>query len=80
MESNKLLENYLELLAKMTPEKMEKLVESHLNDEDLLMIIDHLEDFYGVNGEEETGTLAQIFVSGILGGLAMSQNLSEEIS
>lgn len=62
------LSNYLAKLEENDGESMMKLVEKHLDDEAIEIICDHIEDFYGVEDDEEIGQLAQIMVSGIVMG------------
>ena len=58
------LESYFEKLEKFSGDKMMELVSRYLDDEDIEVLCNHIEDFYGVDDDEEIGMLAQIMVSG----------------
>ena len=60
------LTQFFESMSGMDADSMTALVEKHLSDEDLELFVRHLEDFYGIEEEEELGTLAQIMVTGYL--------------
>lgn len=62
------LSNYLDKLEDNDGEAMMTLVEKHLDDEAIEIICDHIEDFYGIEDDEEIGHLAQIMVAGIVMG------------
>lgn len=58
------LETYFEKLDSLSGDKMMELVSKYLDDEDIEVLCNHIEDFYGVEDDEEIGMLAQIMVSG----------------
>ncbi len=60
------LGQFFEMMNEMDADQMTALVEKHLSDEDLELFVRHLEDFYGIEEEEELGNLAQIMVTGYL--------------
>lgn len=60
------LEQYFEDLGKMQSEQMMALVDKYLDEEAIEIIIDHIEDFYGVEDDEQLGSLAQIMISGFV--------------
>ena len=60
------LEKYLTKLEESGPEEIMKLVEKHLDDDDIEMICEHIEYFYGIEDDEEIGQLAQIMVAGFV--------------
>lgn len=62
--NEKKLEDYFEKLEKFNGDKMMTLVSNYLDDEDIEVLCNHIEDFYGVDDDEEIGMLAQIMVSG----------------
>ena len=62
------LEVYFEKLEKLNSDKMMELVSKYLDDEDIEVLCNHIEDFYGVDDDEEIGMLAQIMVSGYVMG------------
>lgn len=47
-------------------DSMTALVERHLNDDELETFVRHIEDFYGIEDEEELGMMAQIMITGYL--------------
>ena len=57
---------FFEMMDKMDADTMTALVEKHLSDEELEYFVRHLEDFYGIEEDEELGNLAQIMVTGYL--------------
>ncbi len=57
---------FFEMMNNMDADTMTALVEKHLSDEELEHFVRHLEDFYGIEEEEELGHLAQIMVTGYL--------------
>lgn len=65
-ERTQSLTNFFERMSDMDADTMTALVEKHLSDEDLELFVRHIEDFYGIEEEEELGTLAQIMVTGYL--------------
>lgn len=60
------LDKFFQQLADMEADTVTALVEKHLSDEELELFVRHLEDFYGIEEEEELGTLAQVMVTGYL--------------
>ncbi len=68
MNTDKLtsLTHFFESMSEMDADRMTALVEKHLSDEELELFVRHLEDFYGIEEEEELGTLAQMMVTGYL--------------
>ncbi len=65
-EKNQTLTRFFESMSAMDADTMTALVEKQLSDDDLELFVRHLEDFYGIEEEEELGTLAQIMVTGYL--------------
>ena len=49
-----------------SPEQMMSNVENYLDDEAIEIFVDHIEDFYGVEDDEELGMLAQLMVTGFI--------------
>lgn len=62
------LANYLTRLESFSSETMMELVEKHLDDDAVELICEHIEDFYGVEDDEEIGHLAQLMVAGVVMG------------
>ncbi|MAX67476.1 MAG: hypothetical protein QF441_06285 [Bacteriovoracaceae bacterium] len=59
---------YFEKLKDLSAEDLMKNVENHLDDEAIEIFVEHLEDFYGIEDDEELGMLAQIMISGFIAG------------
>lgn len=70
--NNDKLGDYLDKLEEKDNEAMMKSVEAHLDDEAIEMICEHIEDFYGIDDDEEIGQLAQLMVAGIVMGRELS--------
>ncbi len=64
------LTDFFEHMNSLDADTMTALVEKHLSDEDLELFVRHIEDFYGIEEEEELGHLAQIMVTGYLAAKA----------
>lgn len=60
------LAEYFEKVSKMKSEDLMAMVEKHMDDESVEMFVDHIEDFYGVQDDEELGLLAQIMIAGYI--------------
>ncbi len=61
---------FFDHMNSLDADTMTALVEKHLSDEDLELFVRHIEDFYGIEEEEELGHLAQIMVTGYLAAKA----------
>ena len=59
---------FFEGLKDLSADQLMSRVESVLDDEAIEIFVDHLEDFYGVEDDEELGMLAQIMISGYMAG------------
>lgn len=57
---------YFESIKDLSAEQLMASVEAYLDDEAIEIFVEHLEDFYGVEDDEELGMLAQIMISGYL--------------
>ena len=64
------IQNFLTTLSNLNSEQMMSLVESQLTDEGVELFVDHIQDFYGIEDDEELGTLAQLMVTGYLAAKA----------
>ena len=64
------IQNFLTTLSNLNSEQMMNLVESHLTDEGVELFVDHIQEFYGIEDDEELGTLAQLMVTGYLAAKA----------
>lgn len=65
-EKRQILTSFFESLEKLDSEAMMALVEKQLSDEDVETFVQHIEQFYGINDDEELGMLAQLMVTGYL--------------
>lgn len=63
------LDAYFEKLEKMKSEDMMALVDKYLDEEAIEIFVDHIEDFYGVEDDEQLGSLAQIMISGYVAAM-----------
>lgn len=68
MVNKEKLSTYFNKLEQLNSEEMMRKVDEHLDDEAIEIFIQHLEEFYGVEDDEELGTLAQIMISGFIAG------------
>lgn len=69
-DKDKLVE-YFESIKNLNAEQLMANVESYLDDEAIEIFVEHLEDFYGVQDDEELGMLAQIMISGFIAAKKM---------
>lgn len=60
------LSSVLDEMKNWNSEKMMTEVESLMSDEAIEVICHYIEDFYGLEDDEEIGTLAQIMIQGLL--------------
>ena len=67
-EKTKILTSFFKSLEQMQPDDMMKIVGKHLSDDEVEIFVQHIEDFYGIQDDEELGMLAQLMVSGYLAG------------
>lgn len=63
---------YLESLGEKSAEQIGKTIESYLDDEAVEMFVDHIEDFYGIEDDEQLGMLTQLMVSGYVAAKELS--------
>ena len=67
-EKAKILTAFFKSIENMQPDDMMKVVEKHLSDEEVELFVHHIEEFYGIEDDEELGMLAQLMVTGYLAG------------
>lgn len=60
------LANYFESLKSLDNEQMMEKVDKYLDDEAIEIFVDHLEEFYGIEDDDQLGMLAQIMISGFV--------------
>ena len=60
------LYKYFEGLKDLNADQLMAKVDIHLDDEAIEIFVDHIEEFYGVEDDEELGMLAQLMVSGFI--------------
>ncbi len=58
--------NFLTSLDGIDSKQLMNLVAEYLSDEDIEMFVDHIQDFYGIDDDEELGTLAQLMITGFI--------------
>ena len=68
------LKSFFEKLSDMESEQLMSVVEAHLSNDEIELFVDHIEDFYGVEDDEELGMLAQIMITGFLAAKQTPQN------
>ena len=57
-------DNYFESIKNLSAEELMSKVDSYLDDEAIEIFVEHIEDFYGIEDDEQLGMLAQIMVQG----------------
>lgn len=60
------LKSFFDKLADMESEQLMSIVEAHLSNDEIELFVEHIEDFYGVEDDEQLGMLAQIMITGYL--------------
>jgi archaellum component FlaC len=60
------LQKFFSKFNEISSKDMMERVEEWLDDECIEVIVSHLEDFYGIDDDEELGSLAQIMITGFL--------------
>lgn len=60
------LETFFENLEKLNEKQAQEMVEKHLDDEAVEIFVDHIENFYGIEDDEELGHLAQLMITGFI--------------
>lgn len=65
-EKQQILTSFFASLEKLESDDMMALVEKHLTDDDVETFVSHIENFYGINDDEELGMLAQLMITGYL--------------
>ena len=63
------LTDFFTKIEELKSDEFMNLVEKYLSDEDIEKFVDHISDFYGIEDDEELGTLAQIMITGYLSAL-----------
>lgn len=65
IDKDKLLE-YFRSIEKMKSEDLMKMVEKYMDDDTIELFVDHIEDFYGIQDDDELGILTQIMIAGFV--------------
>lgn len=68
------LEDFFSKFNDLSSEEIQAMIEAHLDDDSIEVMIQHLEDFYGIEDDEELGSLCQVMVTGYLAGIATSKS------
>jgi hypothetical protein len=68
------LQAYFNSLEQMNADDMTAKVETFLSDEELELFVRHIEDFYGIEDDEEIGLLTQLMVSGFMAAKAIENH------
>ncbi len=61
-------ENFFKAIEDIESKDFMETVEQYLSNDSIELICDHIEDFYGVQDDEEIGMLSQLVVMGYLLG------------
>lgn len=64
---------FFEMMNEMESENMMSMVDQFLDDEAVEMFIDHIEEFYGIEDDEELGTLAQLMITGFMAAKSLEK-------
>jgi hypothetical protein len=74
MENNdkEILAEYFEKVKAMDSDQLIAKVAKYLDDEAIEIFVDHIEDFYGVEDDEELGMLTQLMISGFVAAKEIS--------
>lgn len=70
------LTKFFELVHGLPDEEMVSLVEGNIPDDAIEFFIDHINQFYGIDDEEQLGLLAQLMVVGFMAGKHQFASLS----
>lgn len=65
------LTNYFDSLISLSNEDLMSKVKEYMDDETIEVFVDHLEEFYGIEDDEQLGMLAQIMISGFIAAKEM---------
>lgn len=60
------INDYLDKLEDLDGDQMAAKVETYLDEEAIESICVHIEEFYGLDDDEQIGHLAQVMISGII--------------
>lgn len=63
-EQKDALAAYFDSLKDLDAEAIMSKISGHLDDEAIEIFVDHIEDFYGIEDDEQLGMLTQLMVSG----------------
>jgi hypothetical protein len=66
------LADFFEKLHAMKSEDLMTMVDKYMDEDTVEMFVDHIEDFYGVQDDEELGTLAQLMITGFIAAKEIS--------
>ena len=62
------IDKFFNKFNELESEQLQQIIESHLDDNCIEQIIMNLEDLYGIEDDEELGSLCQILITGYLLG------------
>lgn len=62
---------FVEQIEKMNSDKFSELVTKYLDDDSIEIMASHIEQFYGVEDDDEIGGLTQIMITGYLAAMSM---------
>jgi len=67
------LHEYFEKQKKQSAETLAAGIGKHLDDEAIEIFVDHIEDFYGIEDDEQLGMLTQLMISGYVAARELEQ-------
>ncbi len=62
----KIIEEFLVELEKKSNEEIGKTIEKYLDSETIEVFADHIEEFYGIDNDDEIALLTQIMITGFI--------------
>lgn len=68
------LEKYFMALEDSTQEQITAKIEEYFDNDAIEAIVDHVEEFYGVEDDDELGTLAQLVITGFIAATELNKS------
>ena len=73
------LKAFLKETQSLSENEFETLIEQNFDDETFEILIEHLEDFFGIQDEEQLAFLTQVMIKGLMAGLFLNSDDEPEI-
>lgn len=74
MQNNK-LQAFFDSLSNLDNEQIMELVDQNISSDTIEIFVNHIENFYGIEDDEELGMLAQLVVTGYLAHKLTTQEI-----